>query len=115
MALPSTVFVYQLHFQLPYIKPPIWRRIVVSGQITLFGLHQMLQVVMGWENSHLHQFIVGKTYYEEPDPEYGDTMNVDRRVRLRAIAREEGTIFIYDYDFGDGWRHVITGDDLQPW
>src|SRR5207248_7245703 len=89
MARPSTDVVYQLHIQLAYIEPPIWRRIVVSGQITLFGLHQMLQVLMGWENSHLHQFIVGKTYYGEPDPEYGDTMKDDRRVRLRAIAREE--------------------------
>ena len=60
---------------------------VVSGQIPLFGLHQMIQVVMGWENSHLHQFIVGKTYYGEPDPEYGDTTKDHRRVRLRAIAR----------------------------
>ncbi len=94
--------------------PPIWRRIVVSGQITLFGLHQMLQVVMGWENSHLHQFIVGKTYYGEPDPEYGDTMKDNRRVRLRAIAREEGARFIYEYDFGDGWRHEITVEHIQP-
>ena len=114
MARPSTDVVYQLHIQLAYIEPPIWRRIVVSGQITLFGLHQMLQVVIGWENSHLHQFIVGKTYYGEPDPEYGDTMKDDRRVRLRTIAREEGASFIYEYDFGDGWRHVITVEDLQP-
>ena len=114
MAHPSTEVVYQLHIQLASIEPPIWRRMVVSGQITLFGLHQMLQVVMGWENSHLHQFIVGKTYYGEPDPEYGDTMKDDRRVRLRAIAREEGASFIYEYDFGDGWRHVITVEDLQP-
>ncbi|MFL5590485.1 MAG: plasmid pRiA4b ORF-3 family protein [Ktedonobacteraceae bacterium] len=114
MAHPSTDVVYQLHIQLAHIEPPIWRRIVVSGQITLFGLHQMLQVVIGWENSHLHQFIVGKTYYGEPDPEYGDTMKDDRRVRLRTIAREEGASFIYEYDFGDGWRHVITVEDLQP-
>src|SRR5947209_14956360 len=74
----------------------------------------MLQVVMGWENSHLHQFIVGKTYYGEPDPEYGDTMKDDRRVRLRTIAREEGASFLYEYDFGDGWRHVITVENIQP-
>jgi hypothetical protein len=114
MAHPPTAVVYQLHIQLAYIEPPIWRSIVVSGQITLFGLHQMLQVVMGWENSHLHQFIVGKTYYGEPDPEYGDTMKDDRRVRLRAIAHEEGARFSYEYDFGDGWRHVITVEHIQP-
>ncbi len=36
--------VYQLHIRLAYIEPPIWRRIVVSGQISLFRLHRMLQV-----------------------------------------------------------------------
>src|SRR5438046_10028278 len=96
MARPSTDVVYQLHIQLASIEPPIWRRMVVSGQITLFGLHQMLQVVMGWENSHVHQFIVGITYYVEPDPEYGDTMKDDRRVRLLVMTGGDGAGFIYD-------------------
>src|SRR6266571_1298162 len=51
MATLSTEVVYQLHIRLAYIEPPIWRRIVVSGQVTLFGLHRMLQVVMGWGSS----------------------------------------------------------------
>ena len=66
MAQLTNDSVYQLDIRLAYIEPPIWRRLVVSGKVTLFGLHQMLQVVMGWENSHLHQFIVGKTSYGEP-------------------------------------------------
>jgi hypothetical protein len=115
MANLSTDVVYQLHIRLAYIEPPIWRRIVVSDQVTLFGLHRMLQVVMGWENYHLHQFIVGNTHYGEPDPEYEDGMKDDRRVRLRRIAREEGASFIYEYDFGDGWRHVITVEHIEPW
>src|SRR5713226_7129711 len=114
MAHPSTDVVYQLHIQLAYMEPPIWRRIAVSGQMTLFGLHQMLQVVMGWENYHLHQFIVGNMRYGEPDPEYGDEMKDDRRVKLQGIAREEGTSFIYEYDFGDDWRHVITVESIKP-
>ena len=77
MAHPSSDVIYQLHIQLAYIEPPIWRRLVVSGQITLFTLHQMLQVVMGWENSHLHQFIVGKTHCGEPDPEVFSVQQVN--------------------------------------
>jgi len=114
MTAPSTDVFYQLHIRLAYIEPPIWRRIVVSGQMTLFGLHRILQVVMGWENYHLHQFIVGSARYGEPDPEYGDTMKDDRRARLRKIAREEGASFVYEYDFGDGWRHVITVEHILP-
>jgi hypothetical protein len=48
MANLSTDVVYQLHIRLAYIEPPIWRRILVSGQVTLFSLHRILQVVMGW-------------------------------------------------------------------
>ncbi len=115
MAAPSTDVVYQLHIRLADIEPPIWRQIVVPGQGTLFRLHQMLQVVMGWENYHLHQFIVGSTHYGEPDPEFEDGMKDDRRTRLRGIARKEGASFLYEYDFGDGWRHVITVENIQPW
>ena len=115
MAQITNDIVYQLHIRLAHIEPPIWRRLIVSGQVTLFGLHQMLQVVMGWENSHLHQFIVDKTSYGEPDPEYGDTMKDDRRVRLRKIAHEVGASFVYEYDFGDGWQHLITVEHIEPW
>jgi hypothetical protein len=38
-------------------EPPIWRRIQVPD-CTLGDLHVILQVVMGWEDYHLHQFIV---------------------------------------------------------
>jgi hypothetical protein len=102
MIQPSNGVVFQLDIRLAYIEPPIWRRIVVSGHVTLFGLHRMLQ------------FIVGNTYYGEPDPEYDDRMKDDRRVRLQKIAREEGASFLYEYDFGDGWRHVITVEGIFP-
>ena len=110
----STECVYQLDIRLTRIEPPIWRRILVSDQITLAALHHLLQVVMGWEHSHLHQFLVGETRYGEPDPEYDDDMLSDRRVRLRDIAREKGASFRYEYDFGDGWMHLITVEDMWP-
>jgi hypothetical protein len=109
-----TEHVYQLHIRLARIEPPIWRRFVVSDQIRLSALHHLLQVVMGWEHSHLHQFLVGETRYGEPDPDYDDDMQSDQRVRLRDIAREKGASFRYEYDFGDGWMHLITVEDMWP-
>ena len=106
--------VYQLDIRLTRIDPPIWRRIVASDQITLAALHHLLQVVMGWEHSHLHQFLVGEMRYGEPDPDDDDDMQSDRRVRLRDIAREKGASFRYEYDFGDGWMHLITVEEMWP-
>ncbi len=106
--------VYQLDIRLRRIEPPIWRRVVVSDQITLAALHHLLQVVMGWEHSHLYQFVVGTARYGEPDPEEDSDMQSDRRVRLRDIAREKGASWVYEYDFGDGWEHLVTLEDLWP-
>jgi hypothetical protein len=107
---------YHLHIRLAGIEPPIWRRIVVPGHISLYRLHRMLQVVMGWENYHLHQFIIGKTYYGEPDPEYANAriqMKNDRRTQLYGVAWQENMQVVYEYDFGDWWRHEITVEQIE--
>ena len=114
MASRSPELSYQLHIQLADILPPIWRKILVPGSVTLSSLHQILQVVMGWENYHLHQFIVGTTSYGEPDPEYDNNLKSHRHVRLRQIGRATGDRFIYEYDFGDSWRHEIIVESIEP-
>ena len=88
MSTSSTDSAYRLSIRMAAIEPPIWRQIVVSGNITLFHLHQVLQVVMGWENYHLHQFWVSDKRYGTPDPEYELDIKNDRLVRLRTIARK---------------------------
>ena len=51
--------IYQFKVTLNESHPPIWRRIQVPD-CTLGELHEVLQVVMDWGNSHLHQFIVNR-------------------------------------------------------
>lgn len=97
MASRSPEMIYQLDVRLAFIEPPIRRRILVPGSVTLRDLHHILQVVMGWEHSHLYWFIVGDRYYGEPDPEFGDKVNSDERVSLRRIARTVGSNFVYEY------------------
>ncbi|MFZ5915453.1 MAG: IS1096 element passenger TnpR family protein [Chloroflexota bacterium] len=102
---PSDAPIYQIKVTLEDSKPPIWRRFLVPGDVSLAKLHRLLQVVMGWTESHLHQFIVGETYYGEPHPDYGFEMRDERRVRLSQIAPGEGFKFRYEYDLGDSWLH----------
>lgn len=68
---------------------------------------------MGWTDSHLHQFIVGPTYYGVPHPEFPDNTRNERSVRLDQVAAEGGT-FLYEYDFGDGWLHEIKVEKVLP-
>lgn len=56
--------IYQLKISLKYTRPIIWRRIQLYGDVTLAKLHRILQSAMGWCDSHLHQFIVGRRLME---------------------------------------------------
>ena len=47
-------------------SPPVWRRVLVQRDITLHNLHKTLQTVMGWTNSHLHQFVFKRQRYSDP-------------------------------------------------
>ena len=42
---------YQLKITLKDVSPPIWRSFVVPASITLDRLHDVIQIVMGWEDS----------------------------------------------------------------
>ena len=104
----SGVPIYQIKVTLRHVSPPVWRRIEVPGDTTLDTLHDVLQIVMGWTDSHLHAFCAGGVTYGMPDPEAGfrDDMKDERNVRLDRIADKGGTL-VYEYDFGDGWEHEL--------
>src|SRR5258708_33817885 len=55
----ATLKIYELHVELEDLEPIIWRRILVPAKITLPKLHDLLQLVMGWPDSHLHSFEIG--------------------------------------------------------
>lgn len=112
--------IYQLKVTLKDSKPPIWRRLLVPSNVTLKKLHDILQIAFDWTNSHLHQFIVsdglGKTFYGEPHPDFDDYLEMrdERKYTLEAIAPDEGCKFVYEYDFGDSWEHVVVVEKVLP-
>jgi hypothetical protein len=105
--------IYQLKIFLRDSEPEIWRRVLVSGGITLKKLHRVIQETMGWTDSHLHEFIVGKIIYSEPDPEMerGHSKN-ESRFHLYEIAPKTRMSLMYVYDFGDGWEHTIKVEKI---
>lgn len=107
--------IYQLKITLRGSKPPIWRRVQVPGSATLDMLHAVIQIAMGWEESHLHQFFVDGATYAPPDSGFVDPFfaaNDEARARLNKIAPQEGAKFTYEYDFGDGWEHTILVEKI---
>lgn len=106
--------VYQLRVTLQDVRPPVWRRFQVRSDTTLYKLHQILQVVMGWTNSHLHLFTIAGKDYGEPDPEFEMDIASERRVRLFQLITRPRSKFTYEYDFGDSWEHDLVLEHILP-
>lgn len=111
--IDSAKSIYQIKIELVGIKPPVWRRVLVPGDISLSNLHYTIQFVMGWQDSHLHMFHVGKEHF---GAKYHDLDKVqdERKVILQDIAPEAGAEFIYEYDMGDSWTHQIRVEKITP-
>ena len=60
--------IYQLRAVLKGTRPSIWRRFQVSPSMKLSRLHDVLQVVMGWDDSHLHMFTKGRRRFIASQP-----------------------------------------------
>ena len=107
--------VLELKISLVESKPPIWRRVIVPEFLTLADLHRVIQIVMGWENSHLHEFEVSGGRYTEFEEDIQSGAGDSTAVTLRSLKlNREGRTFLYNYDFGDDWLHEIVVESSRP-
>ncbi len=106
---PPGPTVYQLRITLEKSRPPIWRRVLVEPERTLFDLHQVIQAVFDWDNAHLHDFeVAGKRIGDTHDPDAAGFYECDESgVRLSDLKMGPGFRFTYLYDFGDCWVHRV--------
>ncbi|OIP44990.1 MAG: hypothetical protein COZ12_06345 [Deltaproteobacteria bacterium CG_4_10_14_3_um_filter_60_8] len=104
--------IYQLKITLRDSHPPIWRRVLVPGNFSLDKLHQVIQLAMGWTDSHLHQFIVDGEFYSIPSSEDWEPVLDERRFKLKQIAPSLKRKFTYEYDFGDSWTHEVVVEKI---
>ncbi|GAA3784290.1 IS1096 element passenger TnpR family protein [Streptomyces chiangmaiensis] len=44
-------------------QPPVRRRLLVPAGIRLDWLHGVLRATMGWQNYHMHEFVIAGTRY----------------------------------------------------
>jgi Plasmid pRiA4b ORF-3-like protein len=110
------VEIYQIKVCLRGSQPNIWRRVQVKSDITLAKLHRILQCVMGWEDAHLHQFVIQGQRYGVPDQDRRDSRKTkdERKYELREIAAATNGQFVYRYDFGDDWHHTLEVEKTLP-
>lgn len=111
----SSPTIYQLKIALEGTKPSIWRRVLVPSDIKLGTLHLAIQVSMGWSNAHLHQFFNRELEYYGPAELAADSEVKDEsQIKLSQLLITEHDSIRYEYDFGDGWMHLILLEKILP-
>ena len=105
--------VYHLKVHILNISPMIFRRFIVDGNTHLAELHHLIQMIMGWENQHLHVFHIwgvdygiayeGGTYYRDDPSE----------IFIGDLGLRAGDKFSYVYDFGDYWQHEVRVEKVE--
>jgi hypothetical protein len=103
------------------LHPPIWRRLRVRGSLTFAQLHRVLQEAFGWLDYHLYRFVFDGLEVVEEDP-YSPASEPGEE-RLQQVDPAEtaiGPLFeghhrcVYEYDFGDSWKHEIVVERKLP-
>ncbi len=156
--------ILELKISLADIEPEIWRKIQVTDATTFKKLHEIIQIVMGWENYHLYEFEIDGTVIEADkgegfNPAEGSLRMITRSEKFQELVSKamgsgkeglislnplemmkihkeekekrskskklydintplstaikvEGETFIYVYDLGDNWEHIIKVEKI---
>jgi hypothetical protein len=115
----DTAPIYQIKITLLGINPPIWRRVLVSGGLSLGRLHGVLQATMGWYGGHLHQFEVSNN---DDVTSYGPTSGFflmeewknETRTKVGQCLQQPQDQMLYTYDLGDSWEHLLELEEILP-
>jgi hypothetical protein len=108
--------VLQLKIVLFDTSPAIRRTFKITDDYRMDRFHQVLQIVMGWTNSHLHEFrikdgVIGMV----DDSDFGDfpSLEDETRIYLKDFDLQKSDTFTYLYDYGDDWQHVLSVEDIS--
>lgn len=106
----------RIRISLQETSPEIWRRLDVPLSTSLLALHDIIQIAMGWTDSHLFAFYAGDRQYGVPYPEYdmgGPRVFHAKSMHLKTLVSRGTNRFVYEYDFGDSWRHDIVVEECM--
>jgi hypothetical protein len=102
--------VYQIKVGLQGARPPIWRRLLVPADVSLAGLHDVIQAAFGWHGGHMHVFETPFGDFGRADRELGH--RAEAPVTLEQVTAQAKDKIRYTYDFGDDWAHEIVVEKI---
>jgi len=116
---------YQLKIKLLDFKESVYRTILVDPGKNFEVLHNYIQQLFGFENSHLYSFSVwdrknGFEIVMSDEERYDPSDKVAKKVKIKDILQNEKDKVLYTYDFGDNWdfeiklEKIIETDEKLP-
>ena len=109
---PTEDTVYQIRLTLLGVTPSVWRRLLITADTTIAQLHDIVQAAMGWEDFHLHRFVINNGEYGISQMGGISFQDEPSTVLLRDFNLRPGDVFYYEYDFGDNWEHELYIEDM---
>jgi transcriptional regulator with XRE-family HTH domain len=111
--------IYQFKITLLHLQPAVWRRFQVPNDFTLGDLHRVVQIVLGWENDHLHEFRLRDARFGATHDPMGGPLSMEgsldeNEYRLCELGLRAKSKLHYEYDFGDGWQHQLVLEKALP-
>jgi hypothetical protein len=92
-----------------------WRRIAISGEMTLADLSGLILESVDFDSDHLDMFryrnAIGRTM--EITHPYADGSPSTTEVRVGDLPLAEGTSMLYVFDFGDWWEFDVQLETVQ--
>ena len=116
---------YELKLELKLNNHEVVRRVIVPASASLNQLHRLIQLVFGWMDSHLHQFMLlpqGASILDSPVKSYivnvanpteeslkdvDHPRMIDVSTTIKEVLSQQWDLW-YEYDFSDSWQHKIT-------
>lgn len=110
--------VYRLKITLKWSTPEIWREVLMKADRTFEDLHNVIQIIMEWNNSHLHEFRPDDSKYIGSKPRntfgFGNKTYINEsNAKLKDYLQKKGATIEYIYDFGDDWQHIIDLKEIK--
>ena len=107
--------VHHLRVTLLDVEPPIWRELRVPSVVPLSLLHAVVQVAMGWEDTHLHEWRAAeRTYVASGEEDWGEGALDESAATLAEVAPADSVLH-YLYDMNDGWEHLVEVVAVEPY
>jgi len=100
--------VYDLRVTIIHARPKIWRRLVVPADISLSGLHTVIQIATGAPDSGQHFFKDSqKTIYADPAWDDLPKIKPSCDVKLERLMSRPGDRMAYFCGSDDEWEHAV--------